>query len=132
MELLNQVTLSLKEYNDLRDDVAELVRQNKELSAAIEKLQDKDGQKVIIRECERWEDEDGEEYETRTTLVTGFDEVKQEVEEFYKGKFDDLEKENEERKKNLEDVQRKYLDAICTISDLKHRTLWQRIINENE
>ena len=130
MELLNQVTLSLKEYNDLRDENAELARENEELNDAIEKLQDNDGQKVIIRECEQWEDEDGEEYENNTTHIKGFDEVKQEVEDFYKGKFEDLEKENEEIKKKFEDIHRKYLDAQCTISALKNRNLWQRIINK--
>ena len=125
MELLNQVTLSLKEYNDMRDENTELARENKELNDAIEKLQDNDGQKVIIRECEQWNDEDGNEYETNTTRIKGFDEVKQEVEDFYKKKVEDLQKENEE-------YRHKYLDALCTISDLKHRTLWQRIINENE
>lgn len=130
MELLNQVTLSLKEYNDMRDENTELARENKELNDAIEKLQDNDGQKVIIRECEQWEDEDGDEYETCTTMVKCFDEIKQEVEEFYKKKIEDLEKENEERKKKFEDVQRKYLDAQCTISELKHRNLWQRILNK--
>lgn len=123
MELLNQVTLSLKEYNDLRDENTELARENKELNDAIEKLQDNDGQKVIIRECEQWEDEDGDEYETHTTRIKGFDEVKQEVEDFYKKKFEDLQKENEE-------YRHKYLDAQCTISELKHRNLWQRILNK--
>ena len=123
MELLNQVTLSLKEYNDLRDENTELARENKELNDAIEKLQDNDGQKVIIRECEQWEDEDGDEYETNTTRIKGFDEVKQEVEDFYKKKIEDLQKENEE-------YRRKCLDAQCTISELKHRNLWQRIINK--
>ena len=123
MELLNQVTLSLKEYNDLRDENTELARENKELNDAIGKLQDNDGQKVIIRECEQWEDEDGDEYETNTTRIKGFDEVKQEVEDFYKKKIEDLQKENEE-------YRRKCLDAQCTISELKHRNLWQRIINK--
>jgi phage host-nuclease inhibitor protein Gam len=95
-------------------------------------LQDNDGQKVIIRECEQWEDEDSEEYETRTTSVKGFDDVKAEVEEFYKEKIEDLEKKIEDLRKEKENYGRMYLDALCTISDLKHRTLWQRIINENE
>lgn len=123
MELLNQVTLSLKEYNDLRDENTALARENKELNDAIEKLQDNDGQKVIIRECEQWEDEDGDEYQTHTTRIKGFDEVKQEVEDFYKKKFEDLQKENEE-------YRHKYLDAQCMISELKHRNLWQRILNK--
>ena len=122
MELLNQVTLSLKEYKDMRDENTELARENKELDDAIDKLQDNEGQKVIIRECERWEDEDGNEYETNTTRIKGFDEVKQEVEDFYKKKVEDLQKENEE-------YRHKYLDAQCTISELKHRNLWQRILN---
>lgn len=130
MELLNQVTLSLEEYNDMRDENTELARQNREVRAAIEELQDNDGQKVIIRECEQWEDEDGEEYETRTTSVKGFDEVKAEVEEFYKEKIEDLEKAVERGKKRYEETQRKYLDAQCTISELKHRNLWQRILNK--
>lgn len=130
MEKVNQVTLDLEDYNFLRNEYTLATKENKELNDAIEKLQDNDGQKVIIRECERWEDEDGEEYETRTTSVKGFDDVKAEVEEFYKSKFEDLEKENEERKKKFEDVQRKYLDAQCTISALKHRNLWQRIFNK--
>lgn len=123
MELLNQVTLSLKEYNDMRDENTELARENKELNDAIEKLQDNDGQKVIIRECEQWNDEDGNEYETNTTRIKGFDEVKQEVEDFYKKKVEDLQKENEE-------YRQKYLDAQCTISESKHRNLWQRILNK--
>jgi predicted RNase H-like HicB family nuclease len=130
MELFNHVTLSLKDYNDLCNENTELARENKELNDAIEKLQDNDGQKVIIRECEQWDDEDGDECETKTTHIKGFDEVKQEVEEFYKGKFKDLENENEEIKKKFEDIHRKYLDAQCTISALKNRNLWQRIINK--
>lgn len=130
MELLNQVTLSLNDYNFLRDEYTEATKENRELNAAIEDLQDNDGQKVIIRECEQWEDEDGDKHETRTTSVKGFDEVKQEVEDFYKCKFEDLKKENEEIKKKFEDSQRKYLDALCIISDLKNRNLWHRIINK--
>jgi hypothetical protein len=53
MEKVNQVTLDLEDYNFLRNEYTLATKENKELSAAIEKLQDKDGQKVIIRECER-------------------------------------------------------------------------------
>lgn len=123
MEKVNQVTLDLEDYNFLRNEYTLATKENKELNAAIEKLQDNDGQKVIIRECERWEDEDGNEYETNTTRIKGFDEVKQEVEDFYKKKVEDLQKENEE-------YRHKYLDAQCTISELKHRNLWQRILNK--
>lgn len=130
MELLNHVTLSLKDYNDLCNENAELARENKELNDVFESLKEDDGRKVIIRECEQWEDEDGEQYETNTTQIKGFDEVKQEVEDFYKGNFKDLENENEEIKKKFEDIHRKYLDAKCTISALKNRNLWQRIINK--
>lgn len=130
MELLNQVTLSLNDFNFLRDEYTEATKENRELNAAIEELQDNDGQKVIIHECEQWEDEDGYKHETRTTSVKGFDDVKHEVEDFFKCKFDDLKKENEEIKKKFEDSQRRYLDALCTISDLKNRNLWQRIINK--
>lgn len=119
----NQVTLSLKEYNDMRDELAELPRENQELRDAIEKLQDNDGQKVIIRECKQWEDEWGEECETNTTTIKGFDEVKHEVEDFYKKKFEDLQK-------RIEACQEKILDAQRTISELKHRNLWQRILNK--
>lgn len=130
MELFNHVTLSLKDYNDLCNENTELARENKELNDVFESLKEDDGRKVIIRECEQWEDEDGDECETKTTHIKGFDEVKQEVEEFYKGKFKDLENENEEIKKKFEDIHRKYLDAQCTISALKNRNLWQRIINK--
>ena len=123
MEKVNQVTLDLEDYNFLRNEYTLATKENKELNAAIEQLQDNDGQKVIIRECERWEDEDGNEYETNTTRIKGFDEVKQEVEDFYKKKVEDLQKENEE-------YRHKYLDAQCTISELKHRNLWQRILNK--
>jgi uncharacterized coiled-coil DUF342 family protein len=130
MEKVNQVTLDLEDYNFLRNEYTLATKENKELNAAIEQLQDNDGQKVIIRECEQWEDEDGEEYETRTTYVKGFDEVKAEVEEFYKGKLEDLQKKIEDLRKEKENYGRMYLDAQCTISELKHRNLWQRILNK--
>ena len=137
MEKVNQVTLALDDYNFLRNEYTLATKENKELNDAIEQLQDKDGQKVIIRECERWEDEDGEEYETRTTSVKGFDEVKAEVEAFYKKKITDLEDEIEHLKQNAESqkqtadaLAKKALEAEMEVSRLKHRNLWERILNK--
>ncbi len=145
---MDSVTLSLAQYNTLRDENAALKTQNSELEDALEALKENDGQKVIIRESCTCEDEEGEETVCVHTWVKGFDEVKAEVEEFYKKKIEDLETEIEAKTKAAEKVSeellsnaesqkqtadalaKKALEAEMEVSRLKHRNLWKRILNK--
>lgn len=133
----SKVTISLETYNRLRDANTNLVLENKELRDAIEALQDTDGQKVIIRETFTYEDEDGEETAETRTSVKGFDEVKAEVEEFYKQKIKEMEariseveKERENACKEVNAVYEQKVKAEIEVSRLKRRNLWKRILNK--
>jgi len=135
--MADNVTLALKAYNDLRDENDALRSENEELTSALKEIEKKEGQKVIVREICTWEYEDGDECEERTTRVKGFEEVKAEVEDFYKKKFESL----NDQIKELDDKNMELLDEIHKLRDekleaqmeasiLKHRNLWQRILNK--
>jgi len=137
----NMVTMSLEEYDKMKQELFTLREENSNLVDTIEALKDNDAQKVIIKETCICEDEDGDECECTNWAFKGFDEVKQEVEEFYKKKFEDLDKENEENTKQMKEIadkckelrketQEKFLEKDMEIANLKHRNLWQRILNK--
>lgn len=135
--MADNVTLALKAYNDLREENIALRSENEELTSALKEIEKKEGQKAIVREIYTWKDEDGCEYENCTTKVKGFKEVKKEVEDFYKKKFEslndqikELDDENTELLDEIHKLRDEKLEAQMEASLLKHRNLWQRILNK--
>lgn len=130
------ITMSRWNYDSLCNENRDLKKRNEELESAIEALQDNDGQKVIIRNtCRR----DGK-YLFETTSVKGFGEVKDEVKNLYKydvekglkevKRLKELIESFESDKKNYEELSSRALEYQMEVSRLKHRNLWQRILNK--
>lgn len=141
METFNSVTMSLEEYDGMKEELFTLREEKASLTDAIEALKENAEQKVIIKEVCTCEDEDGEECECTTYAVKGFDDVKKEIEDFYKGKFEEMENTIKEKTEKVEKIYEKSkelhektmewkLEKDMEISRLKHRNLWQRILNK--
>lgn len=131
------VQISRMAYDNLRERLNGLREENKNLVESMRRLEDATEQKVICKSTYAYEDEDGDLIEEHEMCVKGFDEVKEEVEVFYKKKFEDLEEkikdldnENMETNKTLHEVYNEKLEYEMEVSRLKHRNLWQRIRNK--
>lgn len=134
---LSTVTISVDEYNGLRDRIADLERANGELTEVIENTKDMDDSRVIIKDVYTGEDEDGDEYCLVKYSFKNFKDVKAEVEEAMKDsiegatkKLEDLKKGNEERAKALEELKHKNLELQCRAAELYNRNWWQRLLNK--
>ena len=141
---LSTVTISVDEYNGLRDRIADLERANGELTEVIENTKDMDDSRVIIKEVYNVEDEDGDEYRLVKYSFKNFKDVKAEVEEVMKDsiecdakklgeltdKLEDLKKSSEERTKALEELKKKSLELQCYAAKLNNRNWWQRLLNK--
>ncbi len=141
---LSTVTISVDEYNGLRDRIADLERTNGELTEVIENTKDMDDSRVIIKEVYTGEDEDGDEYRLVKYSFKNFKDVKAEVEEVMKDsiecdtkklgelkdKLEDLKKSSEERTKALEELKQKSLELQCYAAKLENRNWWQRLLNK--
>lgn len=141
---LSTVTISVDEYNGLRDRIADLERANGELTEVIENTKDMDDSRVIIKEVYTGEDEDGDEYRLVKYSFKNFKDVKAEVEEVMKDsiegatkklgelkdKLEDLKKSSEERTKALEDLKQKSIELQCRAAKLNNRNWWQRLLNK--
>ena len=141
---LSTVTISVDEYNGLRDRIADLERANGELTEVIENTKDMDDSRVIIKEVYTGEDEDGDEYRLVKYSFKNFKDVKAEVEEVMKesidgavkklgelkDKLEDLKKSSEERIKVLEELKQKSIELQCYASKLNNRNWWQRLLNK--
>lgn len=141
---LSTVTISVDEYNGLRDRIADLERANGELTEVIENTKDMDDSRVIIKEVYTGEDEDGDEYRLVKYSFKNFKDVKAEVEEVMKDsiegatkklgeltdKLEDLKKSSEERTKALKELKQKYLELHCYTAKLNNRNWWQRLLNK--
>lgn len=141
---LSTVTISVDEYNGLRDQIADLKRTNGELTEVIENTKDMDDSRVIIKEVYTGEDEDGDEYRLVKYSFKNFKDVKAEVEEVMKDsiegataklgeltdKLEDLKKSSEERKKALEELKQKSLELQRRAAELNNRNWWQRLLNK--
>ena len=141
---LSTVTISVDEYNGLRDRIADLERENGELTEVIENTKDMDDSRVIIKEVYTGEDEDGDEYRLVKYSFKNFKDVKAEVEEVMKDsidgatkklgeltdKLEDLKKSSEERTKALEELKQKSLELQCYAAKLNNRNWWQRLLNK--
>ena len=125
-----KVYISVDEYNDLIEKNKALLLSNKNLSDVIDKFQAFDEQKVIIREIKERHYEDGTVIDENNIEVRNFDEVKSEVEAFYKQKMIDM--DNDIMEANIEKHKwyMEKLDAEIEVSRLKHRNIWQRILNK--
>lgn len=141
---LSTVTIPVEEYNGLRNRIADLERENGELTEVIENTKDMDDSRVIIKEVYTGEYEDGDEYRLVKYSFKNFKDVKAEVEEVMKDsiecdtkklgeltdKFEDLKKSSEERTKALEELKQKSLELQCYAAKLNNRNWWQRLLNK--
>ena len=135
MGTINNVTITLDEYNVLRDDNRMLKEANEELGNQLDVLKDAEGQKVIYKEVYFSEDEDEE---TRIYWdVKNLQEAQEEIEKAYgktmkelEDKIKDLDEENMLVNKTLRKVLDEKLEAEMEVSRLKRRNLWQRILNK--
>ena len=141
---LSTVTIPVEEYNGLRDRIADLERENGELTEVIENTKDMDDSRVIIKEVYTGEDEDGDEYRLVKYSFKNFKDVKAEVEEVMKDsiegatkklgeltdKLEDLKKSSEERTKALEELKQKSLELQCYAAKLNNRNWWKRLLNK--
>lgn len=141
---LSTVTISVDEYNGLRDRIADLERANGELTEVIENTKDMDDSRVIIKEVYTGEDEDGDEYRLVKYSFKNFKDVKAEVEDVMKDsiegatkklgeltdKLEDLKKGSKERAKALEELRHKSLELQCRVAELNNRNWWQRLLNK--
>lgn len=141
---LSTVTIPVEEYNGLRDRIADLERENGELTEVIENTKDMDDSRVIIKEVYTGEDEDGDEYRFVKYSLKNFKDVKAEVEEVMKDsiegatkklgeltdKLEDLKKSSEERTKALEELKQKSLELQCYAAKLNNRNWWWRLLNK--
>lgn len=141
---LSTVTIPVEEYNGLCDRIADLERENGELTEVIENTKDMDDSRVIIKEVYTGEDEDGDEYRLVKYSFKNFKDVKAEVEEVMKDsiegatkklgeltdKLEDLKKSSEERTKALEELKQKSLELQCYAAKLNNRNWWQRLLNK--
>lgn len=141
---LSTVTIPVEEYNGLRDRIADLERENGELTDVIENTKDMDDSRVIIKEVYTGEDEDGDEYRLVKYSFKNFKDVKAEVEEMMKesidgavkklgelkDKLEDLKKSSEERTKVLEELKQKSIELQCYAAKLNNRNWWQRLMNK--
>ena len=141
---LSTVTISVDEYNGLRDQIADLKKANGELTEVIENTKDMDDSRVIIKEVYTGEDEDGDEYRLVKYSFKNFKDVKAEVEEVMKDsiegatkklgeltdKLEDLKKGSEERSKALEELKQKSLELQRRAAELNNRNWWQRFLNK--
>lgn len=141
---LSTVTITVEEYNGLRDRIVDLERENGELTEVIENTKDMDDSRVIIKEVYTGEDEDGDEYRLVKYSFKNFKDVKAEVEEVMKDsidgavkkigelkdKLEDLKKSSEERIKALEELKQKSIELQCYAVKLNNRNWWQRLMNK--
>ena len=127
---LSTVTIPVEEYNGLRDRIADLERENGELTEVIENTKDMDDSRVIIKEVYTGEDEDGDEYRLVKYSFKNFKDVKAEVEEVMKDSIEGATKKIGELTDKLEELKQKSLELQCYAAKLNNRNWWQRLLNK--
>ena len=124
MELLNTVTISLEEYSRMRDELINANNENIELNEEIQKLEEAEDQKVIIKTVTVYDD--GEQV---NVSIKNLDDAVAMLDGELKATNDALTQKCE----NLEKANRDFAEATIKldreISRLKKRNLWQRIWN---
>lgn len=119
------VTLSVKAYNALRDEIAALKNENALYENAFEEMREVDGQRVLVKEKTIYDDEVVTE-----VWLKGFDDVKKEVEGIFKQRIEDLQEKNKDLQDSYDALIKKDARDLKTILELKSRNLWQRIRNK--
>lgn len=133
--MADTVTMSLKSYNELKELNSQLLRENAELDHALKEAQESDGLKVIVRNVEHYIKPDFalicKEVRVETdTNVVGFDDVRKEVEDYYKTSIKDLQQELKDAQDKIDKEVELRLSKSEEIIRLKNRNLWQRILNK--
>ena len=133
--MADTVTMSLKSYNELKELNSQLLRENAELDHALKEAQESDGLRVIVRNVEHYIKPDFalicKEVRVETdTNVVGFDDVRKEVEDYYKTSIKDLQQELKDAQDKIDKEVELRLSKSEEIIRLKNRNLWQRILNK--
>ena len=133
--MADTVTMSLKSYNELKEMNAQLLQENVALDKALKEAQESDGLKVIVRDVNHYIKPDFalvcKEVRVETdTNVVGFDDVRKEVEDYYKTSIKDLKQELKDAHDKIDKEVELRLSKSEEIIRLKNRNLWQRILNK--
>lgn len=124
MELLNTVTISLEEYSRMRDELIKANNENIELNEKIQKLEDAEDQKVIIKTVTVYDD--GEQV---NVSIKNLDDAVAMLDGELKATNDALTQKCENLEKANKDFAEATIKLDREISRLMHRNLWQRIWN---
>lgn len=128
--MADTVTMSLKSYNELKELNSQLLQENAELDHALKEAQESDGLKVIVRNVEHYIKPDLEVRVETDTNVVGFDDVRKDVEDYYKTSIKDLQQELKDAQDKIDKEVELRLSKSEEIIRLKNRNLWQRILNK--
>lgn len=128
--MADTVTMSLKSYNELKELNSQLLQENAELDHALKEAQESDGLKVIVMNVEHYIKPDLEVRVETDTNVVGFDDVRKEVEDYYKTSIKDLKQELKDAHDKIDKEVELRLSKSEEIIKLKNRNLWQRILNK--
>ena len=133
--MADTVTMSLKSYNEMKEMNSQLLQENVALDKALKEAQESDGLKVIVRNVEHYIKPDlaliCKEVRVETdTNVVGFDDVRKEVEDYYKTSIKDLQQELKDAQDKIDKEVELRLSKSEEIIRLKNRNLWQRILNK--
>ena len=133
--MADTVTMSLKSYNELKEMNSQLLQENVALDKALKEAQESDGLKVIVRDVNHYIKPDFalicKEVRVETdTNVVGFDDVRKEVEDYYKTSIKDLKQELKDAHDKIDKEVELRLSKSEEIIRLKNRNLWQRILNK--
>lgn len=133
--MADTVTMSLKSYNELKEMNSQLLQENAALDKALKEAQESDGLKVIVRDVNHYIKPDFalicKEVRVETdTNVVGFDDVRKEVEDYYKTSIKDLQQELKDAQDKIDKEVELRLSKSEEIIRLKNRNLWQRILNK--
>lgn len=132
------VTLYRVDYDILQGKVVKYENENKELKVQIDKLASRKNQRVIIKETEKYLDENYEIFDEEVTYTfEEFKDIEDKVEEKLKISYDALQEQIdgltgtiESQKQTADALVNKALKLEMEVSRLKHRNLWQRIWNK--
>lgn len=130
MTSLNQVTITVDEYNRLRDNLTAAEGKVSALEASIEELAKKNNQRVILKETTVTQSflGIGEDVTVEYDIIN-LDKAKKEIETLVGAEIETLAEENEKYKRSLAKEAELRLDAEMEVSRLKHRNWWQRLLN---
>lgn len=128
--MADTVTMSLKSYNELKELNSQLLQENAELDHALKEAQESDGLKVIVMNVEHYIKPDLEVRVETDTNVVGFDDVRKDVEDYYKTSIKDLQQELKDAQDKIDKEVELRLSKSEEIIRLKNRNLWQRILNK--